>query len=278
MVIDDSDKKEVKKLSTKRKPTLTQILDFYDIYLAEQNIKGTAITLGISRLHLIHCLQEWPLLRKVRKRADAKIAATKVGDYIYKHLSKEAREIWEEIQFHEGRRNGESKIAQIIGSHPKEIRQELFLHALISTGYDISEACRLTSISRNQILKWDREDPNFHQLSEEINWHKKNFFEKALVSLVESGHPMAVLMVNRTVNADRGYNEKLTLKHEQAPQQQLTTGINIDELDLDIDTRRKILEAVRKKQNPPPLKNVLPMPASHQLIDAEVITEEKEMV
>ena len=76
---------------------------------------------------------------------------------------------------------------------------------------------------------------------EEIEWHKCNFFEEALVDLVAMRNPGAVMFVNRTKNADRGYSEKIQVEHSGA----IATSVSVDELELPMETRKELLRAVR---------------------------------
>ena len=86
--------------------------------------------------------------------------------------------------------------------------------------------------------------------SRKFNGTKKNFFESSLIGLVEEGHPGAVIFANKTVNADRGYSEKLRIEHTA----QGNDLIDINELELDLDTRKKILDAIRSKKAKPVLE------------------------
>src|SRR5690606_14891883 len=108
--------------------------------------------------------------------------------------------------------------------------QQLFCHALLHTAYDISKACHMVGISFNTLNKW-RNDLEFLQMLEEVQFHKKNFFENALIGLVGESHPGAVIFANRTLNADRGYSDKLELTHETKE----TGRMNFDIADLDLD-------------------------------------------
>ncbi len=82
---------------------------------------------------------------------------------------------------------------------------------------------------------------------DELNEAKKDFFENALMGLIDCGYPGAIVFANRTQNADRGYNEKIQLEHTGNVTHSM---IDLSELNLDIETRRKILDAIREKNRP----------------------------
>jgi hypothetical protein len=65
--------------------------------------------------------------------------------------------------------------------------------------------------------------------------------------LVEERHPGAVIFANRTVNADRGYTEKMQVEHSGSV---AARGYQMEDIMpyLDIDTRRKILDAIAQKK------------------------------
>jgi hypothetical protein len=99
-------------------------------------------------------------------------------------------------------------------------------------------------ISRGYMEKW-KEDPEFLQMLEEIQFHKKNFYERALIGLVAENHAGAILFVNKTYNADRGYSERLDLNVNA---QTGRVDWSIDDLDLDLETQKKLLAAIERKK------------------------------
>lgn len=254
----------------KGKPTLRQILDYYDAWLREERSASVARALNVQQNNL----DQWPLRHPefalAKKLADERRdSSSTFSGYVYKSLSADARKAWDQIQFWMDYQSSAQKIDSILSPLHKRIRQELFVHALIHSGFDISEACRMVAISRATLEKWRQTDFGFRQLVEEIQLAKKDFFERQLVSLVEMGHPGAVIFVNRTVNADRGYGERLKIEPP--------SGIDIDRLDLDMETRKKILEAIRraKEEDEDQTQRQLPAPSNGKVVDveAEVVEE-----
>jgi hypothetical protein len=222
------------------------VLDFYDAWLRSDDPGKVAAALHAKNTGtVLNWMERHEELQLAKRLADSRRGTRETfTGYIFKHLSREARTVWEEIQFWD-EASSYDKIEAVLTGQTKRIRQELFIHALVSTNFDISEALRMVAMSRTTFNHWRDNDLEFRQLVEEIQWHKKNFFEHALMDLVEQRHPSAVLFVNRTINADRGYSEKLEVQHSGS----IAAGeFNIEELDLDLDTRRKILEAMRRKK------------------------------
>lgn len=235
------------KLSSKFKPSVATVIEVYDAFLREPAKEKVAKILECKHETLNICLRKWKSLQIAKDMADEKRGSEgSFSKYVFKHLSLEAQKVWEDIEFFGDMETSSfEKINGMLSGQPKRIRQELFVHALIHSGFNISEACRQVHLPRLTLEKWKREDLEFRQLIEEIQWHKKNFFEGKLISLVEQENPAAVMFVNRTVNADRGYSEKLKIEHSGKVD---AGGIDIDELDLDFETRQKILLAIRKKK------------------------------
>ncbi len=229
----------------KRRPNgefpLRLILEFYDAWLREGELVAAANMMHRDRVCLTQWIQKSPEIRLAKEMAESKRGGMRLDEYVYKHLSKEAKKLWEELEFwEEAKWNGE-KVEQILGDKPIRVRQELFVHAMVTRGFNPSEAMRLIGVSQSQVSKWGK-DPAFRALLDEIHFHKKNFFEHALVDLVDQKNPFAVMFVNRTINADRGYSEKIKVEHS------VDNGFSLDDLELDVDTRRKILEAMRRKK------------------------------
>ena len=167
------------------------------------------------------------------------------NDYVYKRLSKPMKRVWERINALDKANVGVEKIERILAEGGKTMRQHLFFYAWTVSKFSISTALRKVNISRSTFEKWKERDSDFADLVDEINWHKKNFFEDHLAKLIAGGDSSATIFANRTVNRDRGYNEKteLDIKGDIA-----VNTLDIDSLDLPIDVRKIILEAMRKKE------------------------------
>src|SRR5690606_3058387 len=88
-----------------------------------------------------------------------------------------------------------------------------FLHALFVSRFNASQACRKLGISKKEFDRWKEEDLIFGKCVMDMEFHKGNFFESALMRLVEKGNPQATMMVNRTFNRDRGYNDVQEVQH-----------------------------------------------------------------
>lgn len=221
------------------------LLDFYDAFLRDPSYTKVAAALEMKSVKTLEArLQKYPALRYAKKLADERRGNREsLSNYIFKHLSPEAQRMWEEIQFWADSESAYTKVQAILNGKTRKLRQELFIHALVHGGFNLSEACRVVAIPKCTLEEW-KTDSEFLQLLEEIQWHKKNFFEHALIDLVEQRHPGATIFVNRTQNADRGYNEKIQVEHTG----NVGFGIDFDQLDLDIDTRRKVLEAIRRSK------------------------------
>ena len=220
------------------------LLTFYEAFLREYEITKIAAALDLSYGMLEKYVARFPELAQARDLAIRRRGVRhSFAEYIFQHLSPEAQAIWEKIKFWESSNSAYDKINAILEGKSKQLRQELFIHAMVSSSWNPSEACRIVGVSRNLLERWKRHDLEFRQLIEEIQWHKRNFYEQALDDLVASGNPGAVMFVNRTVNADRGFNERIQLEHTGT----IEVGFTIEDLDLDMDTRIKILDAIRRK-------------------------------
>ena len=228
---------------TKKLP-LRFILDFYDAYLRESELGKVAAALEITGPGLTYRINNHPELAEAKELADKRRGKTNsFSGYVFQRLSPKGKEVWDQIQFWDNHESAYNKIESILAGQTKQLRQELFIHALVSHSFDLSSACRMVGITRHMLAGWSKELA-FQQLIEEIQWHKKNFFETSLVNLVEEGHPGAVIFVNKTVNADRGYAEKMEVKHTG----NIETSFTIDDLELSVETRIELLNAIRKRK------------------------------
>lgn len=242
-------------MSRERKFSLRFILDVYDAFLREQDIIKVSEALGIPESNgtLCHWIKTNKHLKLAKELADERRGKNNsLANYILGNLSPKAKKIWAEIEFFV--EADEPTTPRQMQNVSASIRKEIFLQALITCSYNFSKACRIAGINRFTYEGWSNTDIEFRELVQEIQRHKKDFFENALMDLVELRYPGAVMFVNRTINADRGYNEKLTIEHTG------TVGVNIDGLELDLDTKKKLLDAIRRKKQ-----------SSSVVVDAEVV-------
>lgn len=241
-----------KKPTGKRKITIQFILDFYDALRMDGTVKRAADILEIEYGALQGRIKAYPILKKVvdiskSKREEGR--GNTLAHYVSQNMSREARNVWEKLKTQRVDKIG-SDPETFWGVHQKGIRQQCFIQALISGGFNFNEACKMVHISKAALDGWT-EEPEFQRLLKEVQWHKKNFFENALIGLVEEKHPLAVMFVNRTINADRGYSEKIQIEHSGS-----VAGFSIDDLNLDLETRKKILIAIRERKEQSEMKQI----------------------
>ena len=169
--------------------------------------------------------------------------------YLREHLSDELRPLWDEIMALDLKESGVEKFEAMFAKTGLRARQQLFLYALVSSGFNASEACRRTGIDRKTMHAWSYNDPQFAELMEEIRWHQGNFFEGALIHRIAEGDVAATIFANKTFNRDRGYAEKVDVKVESHMTHEHHL-VRVDELDLPLPLRRQLLDALRARQNP----------------------------
>lgn len=207
--------------------------------------------LGVSTVTLRSWKKKNEALRDAIDRgrnSQGKMTTQKWFDYVYQKLPANLMKIWDEIQDLESQPNGIQKIESLLETNGKRARQHIFLHALVTANFNVSRACSICNIPRRTFENWVTNEPDFSELMNEINVHKKNFFEASLVGLVARGDSAATIFVNRTYNRDRGYNEKVDvnvigkIEHEH-----VHAHISIDELELGLEVRTEILKAIRKR-------------------------------
>jgi hypothetical protein len=219
---------------------LTFILTFYDCYVREPSLNITAAALGIRAPNLRVLIDKHPELAQAKEMAEQNRNKGMLGNYVLTNLTKASKEIWDRLT----KVNTHEAIESIFKGKPIKLRQELFCHAILHTGYDISKACNIVGVDRYQMESW-KQDLGFLQMLEEVQFHKKNFFEKALIGLVAEGYPGAIIHANRTVNADRGYREGIDVNINGTPGR---VDWEIGDLDLDVETMKKVLAAIEKKK------------------------------
>lgn len=234
--------------------------DFYvtAYKLARQGMTNNDIMsfIGVTKPTFIDWVRRRPALNKAleqgRSDKDANFQAS-FRDYVYQRLSPDLKELWEEINRCERKDSGFERVEGLLEAKGDRARQHLFLYALVHCNFNPSEACKKIGISTTKLKKWTHNEPEFRELLDEMHWHKGNFFEEGLVKLVREGDTKAIVFANERYNRDRGYGNKVEVKHSGSVNH--THMIDVDALELDPETKLKLLEAVRlqKQKALPPI-------------------------
>ncbi len=195
-----------------------------------------------------------PTLRKCIKDAIDPVDERDKGyrtfrDFIYGRLDPELQDLWDEIEAVEDQdKDSTARIKFLLKDQGRRVRQHLFLYSLFHCNFLVSSALRKTCTNIQTLQHWIKTDPRFGDLLDEIHTCKKDFFESCLINLCRQGDSAAILFANRTLNRDRGYNDKVEvdIKH--------THEHKIDELELSVAVRREILDAMRRSREVPQLE------------------------
>jgi hypothetical protein len=235
--------KEARKRKGKWNVDLEFVLTFYDAHLREASLAKVAKTFEMTQGKMWSLVQQYPELQQAKRMAEENRRRGYLGKWVLENLSPEARRTWDRI-------NGmdrQDEIEAIFHGKTPVLRQKLFCHALLAFGFNVSAACAKVGISNKDLGNW-KHDPEFLEMLEDVQFHKKNFFENALLDLVEERYAPAVLMVNRTANADRGYGERLEVNGSMETKQVGPDTVDWDKVfeRLDVDTQKKLLKAVEE--------------------------------
>lgn len=226
-------------------------LKIHDLAKSGMSETKIAAALGVTMSTFLKWKKSKSAIRESLKQAGIKHGADEhesFRDYVYKRLPPHLAELWEDIMAVENAPNGLARVEKMLNNAGVRARQHLFVYALTSFNFNASRACRKLNVSRATFESWCHNDPDFLALIDEINWHKGNFFEDALVGLVQRGDASATIFANRTFNRDRGYSEKhevihkggLTITHEQGP-------VKVADLNLPLQVRQQIFGAMKQQ-------------------------------
>lgn len=223
--------------------------------LAQQGLtdEGIAAGLGVHFRTFRLWKKKRPALKEAitaaRKPASAPIDTFK--DYVYEQLPSDLKDLWQDIQACsvEGNPNAVARMEKMLSDAGKTARQHLFIHALIANNFNFTAACKAVNIGKKQFDTWLLSDPGFARLIDEMDWHKKNFFESKLFELVAAGDGNIVKFVNQTYNADRGYgNVKTINKNVNVTGTVRTAAVSVDELDLTVEQKKALLAKIRGEE------------------------------
>lgn len=232
-------------------------IDAFILVREGKNMQDVAKVLGVDGQTVRAWRQDKDLFRYAWDRAlgvDAngkKELSASLPGYIYGLLPPEVKKVWDRLEYWSEHENGYTKIEQLMKGQTRRVQQMLFVNATVVHGFNPSVACRMCALDRITIDRWLEEDPDFAKLVEEVDWHRKNFFEQALTDLVQARNPFAVIFANKTKNRDRGYGERaeVEVKHSGAVEHHHShTVVSVDLLKLPLEVRCQLLDAVEAHQ------------------------------
>lgn len=125
---------------------------------------------------------------------------------ILESLSPEALTIWRDLKDIENQ--DKHVIAQLALAKGGDVmRQRMLALGLVETNFQVSRCLKLLKITKREMDKWLRDDPEFQELVAEIQFAKRNYAEDALFRLVGEGSEKAVLFANERLNREQYGNE-----------------------------------------------------------------------
>lgn len=224
------------------------VVEAYILARKQMSNEQIARVLGVDPTVVLKWIRQFPMFKYALERGRGKDPMQdpeQFQEYVYNKLPPDVQALWDQINYWEDHDTGAMRVAAMLASQGVAVRQHLFIHAMVVSNFDASEACRRINVSKGMLNTWT-EDPTFAKLMDELVWHKKNYFERALIGLVQIGNPLAVIFANRTLNKDRGYHEKLEVQVSGKVQHEHHVAVVlIDKLALPIEVRRQLLQAVR---------------------------------
>jgi hypothetical protein len=173
-----------------------------------------------------------------------------IFDYVYGCLPEELRTLWDEIDAiteldHSKREISHKELKQ----YTKAYQQVLFIHALCTSRFDYTRAMKKVGLTLKKYQAWLKEDSGFADLVAEVQFHKKNFFENALLDQVQLGETSAIIFCNKTINKDRGYGDKLEVSQDVQVQSTANSqSLDLSKLDLTAPMKRALLEAAKEQR------------------------------
>lgn len=200
------------KKSTVRKP-VPDAVTLYELAKSGYTDMAIAKALGLCYATFRKMKERHPEIQEALTRGRNPQCGVTFKEYVYSRLPEECVEIWELIVEMKGKKpteyaDGLRVIDIMLAERGKLARQHLWVHAYIHSNFNASFACRMTGITRRTLDNWATDDPDFEMVMNEIHQHKKDFFEEALMDLVQERNPAAVIFANKTMNKDRGYADR----------------------------------------------------------------------
>jgi hypothetical protein len=173
-------------------------------------------------------------------------------EYVYGRLPPELQRVWDRYErLRDEGKEDTAKARLLFGRRGERARQYLYLHALMTSHFNSTEARRVVGVEPTEWQRWDG-DPLFRQLAANILIVKKDYAEGGLFAGIARGDTAAAVFVNSTLNRDRGYDRKITVKHE-GRLDHLHAQVDFDAVLklVSVEAQTEILSAVRRLRDAP---------------------------
>ena len=197
----------------------------------------------------LHHKKRLPLLQDLRdKKKEEEKTPEGMGPwpFVWGLLPPALRPLWEEIgNVH---RTWGLNLYDLLKETPRHHLQQMFLFSYAEMSFDTSRALLTLAMTRDDLEKWIRTDVDFNTAWRAMIWHKRNVYEMCLLKVCLAGAPTAVVFANKTQNAQRGYIERDIKNVLDGANATKTEPIPVDQLELPLEVRKQMLEAVRRAQ------------------------------
>jgi hypothetical protein len=87
------------------------------------------------------------------------------------------------------------------------IMQNSVIEAYRYSSFNLTEACNQTGITRDMVVGWMEDDPDFKDRLEQVDEEKKDLVESHLLAKVAQGDIAAIIFASKCLLKDRGYKE-----------------------------------------------------------------------
>ena len=167
-------------------------------------------------------------------------------DYVYGQLPDELKDVFDHLNIADKPESNVRKVERMLSKHSVEDRQRLLLHSYVYSCFDMSSAMRMAHVKKETLDRWVKNDINFAEILNELNWHRKNYVEGALFRRIEAGDTKAIIFANECINRDRGFIKRVDVRVEETQ----TSNIDWDiaDLDLEPEVMEKVLKAIEQKE------------------------------
>jgi len=228
------------------------ILSAFTLAREGKTIEQIADFLGVTEVTVQKWRKEKPSFHKAIeqgqtefKNPDGKIFS--VSDYIYERLPDDLQPLWEKLELFEKTKSGVEKIDQLLKDKGKRVKQYLFIHAWISSGFILNKALRKVGISGRTFYEWKEQEPEFAELVNQVTFLMRCFIQDRLFEQAFLGDTQVLIFLAKTHLRKWGYSEKVDIDVNMNMTGEVK-HIHTASLDLSsvpIELRRQFLEHVR---------------------------------
>lgn len=160
-----------------------------------------------------------------KKSPERTLATPSFEEFVYARLDPELLPTWKRL-VSEKKSQGTQTVNEILSGLETEQKQKLFIHALMTSAFRVTQAMKIVAVSNKEYDEWSR-DPKFKSLLQQIQDFKFTYVQDQLMNCVRKGESWAITLAAKSFMPEQFAERKMiehsgTIEHQAFPFEKLS--------------------------------------------------------